>query len=290
MKLYTALLGFLLSGLGAQQLGAETSFRVVPQSAEIFQGEVLRAVVSGQDAAEIIGVAGTKAIPFFPVQDGVHVGFIGVDLEQKPGPLKVEIRSLKASGESEQAVLDWRVKQKRFAEERFSVSPSFDRFDETTRKRIENEQKRLDSLWKSITPARLWSEPFELPVKGAIGSPFGLRRVINGLARAPHTGVDIKAPSGTEIVASNEGKVVIRDEFYFGGKTVVLDHGGGLYTMYLHLNDFRVTDGVTVRKGELIGWVGMTGRVTGPHLHWAVRLLGARVDPLELVKATGTAP
>ncbi|MGH7845416.1 MAG: M23 family metallopeptidase, partial [Candidatus Binatia bacterium] len=112
----------------------------------------------------------------------------------------------------------------------------------------------------------------------------------NGLPRSPHTGVDLRAPLGTEIVAANHGKVVVRDEFFFGGKTVVLDHGGGLYTMYLHLNDFRVTDGLLVRKGEVIGWVGMTGRVTGPHLHWGVRLLGARVDPLDLVKATGIQP
>jgi len=288
MKLYVPV--FLVSWLCAQPLRADQTFRVMPQSAEILQGEVLRVIVSGQGLTEITALLGAQAIPFFPIQEGVYAGFIGIDLEQKPGAVRVEIKALKTAGEMEQGLVDFRVKEKRFVEERFSVPPSFDRFDETTRKRIEDEQKRLERLWKSVTPGRLWAGPFELPVKGEVGSPFGLRRVINGLPRSPHTGVDLKAPLGTEIVAANHGKVVVRDEFFFGGKTVVLDHGAGLYTMYLHLNDFRVTDGLLVRKGELIGWVGMTGRVTGPHLHWGVRLLGARVDPLELVKATGMQP
>jgi murein DD-endopeptidase MepM/ murein hydrolase activator NlpD len=288
MKIYLPV--FLVSWLWAQSLGAEQGLRVTPQSAEMLQGEILRVIVSGQGLTEITALSGAQTIPFFPVQEGLYVGFIGIDLEQKPGAVRVEVKALKTAGEVEQGVVDFRVRAKHFVEERFSVPPSFDRFDEATRKRIEDEQKRLDRLWGSVTPGRLWAGPFEFPVKGEVGSPFGLRRVINGLPRSRHAGVDLRAPLGTEIVAANHGKVVVRGEFFFGGKTVVLDHGGGLYTMYLHLNDFRVTDGLLVRKGEVIGWVGMTGRVTGPHLHWGVRLLGARVDPLELVRATGIQP
>jgi murein DD-endopeptidase MepM/ murein hydrolase activator NlpD len=92
------------------------------------------------------------------------------------------------------------------------------------------------------------------------------------------------------VLAANHGKVVVRDEFFFGGKTVVLDHGAGLYTMYFHLDDFQVADGMGVRKGEVIGKVGMTGRVTGPHLHWGVRLQRARVDPMDLLKVTQIHP
>ena len=119
---------------------------------------------------------------------------------------------------------------------------------------------------------------------------LGLRRVINGLKRAPHNGVDLKAELGTEILAANHGRVVLRDEFFFSGKTLVLDHGGGLYTMYFHLNEFQAAEGANVHKGEVIGKVGMTGRVTGPHLHWGARLQGARVDPLALLKAAETSP
>ncbi len=121
------------------------------------------------------------------------------------------------------------------------------------------------------------------PVPGAITSPFGRRRVINGSPRSPHTGVDLRAAAGAEIIATNHARVVLVDDFYFGGKSVVLDHGGGLYTMYFHLSDFRVKEGSRVRKGGVVGLAGMTGRVTGPHLHWGARLNGARVDPFELL-------
>jgi murein DD-endopeptidase MepM/ murein hydrolase activator NlpD len=97
--------------------------------------------------------------------------------------------------------------------------------------------------------------------------------------------VDLKAGIGAEIRASNHGRVVLREEFYFSGKSLVLDHGGGLYTMYFHLDDFRVEPDALVRKGSVIGTAGMTGRVTGPHLHWGARLNGARVDPLALLTA-----
>ncbi|MBI3059358.1 MAG: M23 family metallopeptidase [Deltaproteobacteria bacterium] len=133
----------------------------------------------------------------------------------------------------------------------------------------------------------MWDGRFVAPVSGGITSPFGLRRVVNGWPRSPHGGVDLKAASGTEILAANHGRVVLREEFFFSGKSLVLDHGGGLYTMYFHLADFRVEKDSQVRKGDLIGWAGKTGRVTGPHLHWGVRLNGARVDPFELLEATG---
>ncbi|MGH7844641.1 MAG: hypothetical protein ACREQW_05670, partial [Candidatus Binatia bacterium] len=178
MKLYLPVL--FVSWLCAQPVGAGQGFRVIPQSAEMLQGEVLRVIVSGQGLTEITALLGVQTIPFFPIQEGLYVGFVGIDLEQKPGAVKVEIKALKAAGETEQGSVDFSVRAKRFVEERFSVPPSFDRFDKATRKRIEDEHKRLEGLWKSVTPGRLWGGPFELPVKGAVGSPFGLRRVING--------------------------------------------------------------------------------------------------------------
>ena len=111
--------------------------------------------------------------------------------------------------------------------------------------------------------------------------------MINGTARAPHTGTDLKAAAGTEIVASNHGRVVLTGDFYFAGKSVVVDHGAGLMTMYFHLSEIRVEAGAEVRKGEVIALSGMTGRVTGPHLHWAARAGAARVDPLQLIEKLG---
>jgi murein DD-endopeptidase MepM/ murein hydrolase activator NlpD len=131
---------------------------------------------------------------------------------------------------------------------------------------------------------RLWERPFISPVSAAITSPFGYRRVINGMPRAPHTGVDLRASLGTEVLAANHGRVALTGEFFFSGKSLVLDHGGGLYTMYFHLSEFKVEEGADVHKGDVVGLSGMTGRVTGPHLHWGARINGARVDPFELIE------
>jgi murein DD-endopeptidase MepM/ murein hydrolase activator NlpD len=136
-------------------------------------------------------------------------------------------------------------------------------------------------------PERLWEGRFLLPISSEVSSPFGYRRVINGTPRAPHTGVDLRAPLGSEVFAANHGRVVLLGDFFFSGHSLVLDHGAGLYTMYFHLAEFKVEMGVAVRKGDVIGLSGMTGRVTGPHLHWGARINGARVDPFELVNKLG---
>src|SRR5690606_3471385 len=110
-------------------------------------------------------------------------------------------------------------------------------------------------------------------------SAFGLRRVFNGEERNPHSGIDIAAPLGTPVQVPADGIVVDTGDYYFSGKTVFLDHGQGLITMYCHLEEIRVEEGQPVRIGDILGTVGMTGRATGPHLHWTVSLNNARVDP-----------
>jgi murein DD-endopeptidase MepM/ murein hydrolase activator NlpD len=154
--------------------------------------------------------------------------------------------------------------------------------DDAVVKRIEREKQRFDNLWAADPGPRHWNGPFMPPLPLEVTSPFGFRRIVNGVARSPHGGVDLKAREGTEVKAANDGVVALLDEFFFTGRTLVLNHGAGLYTMYFHLADFLVKEAAFVRKGEVIGLAGMTGRVTGPHLHWGVRLNGARVDPLAL--------
>jgi len=129
---------------------------------------------------------------------------------------------------------------------------------------------------------------FSLPVEGPISSPFGLKRFLNNQKRNPHSGLDIAAASGVAIKATASGKVVAKGDYFFNGNTILLDHGQGLISMYCHMSKINVAMGEKLEAGDLIGEVGMTGRVTGPHLHWSVSLNNARVDPNLFLLATPT--
>ena len=147
--------------------------------------------------------------------------------------------------------------------------------------RIEKETQRQLALYRLFTPRQLDVTPFHQPVEGRVSSVFGRRRVLNGQPRSPHSGLDLAADIGTPVQAPALAKAVLVDDLYFNGKTLFLDHGQGLVTMYCHLSAILVEEGDEVERGQVIGQVGATGRVTGPHLHWSVSLNGNRVDPVQ---------
>ena len=124
---------------------------------------------------------------------------------------------------------------------------------------------------------------FLKPVAGPYSSPFGLKRFFNGEPRNPHSGLDIAAPTGTPIVSPSAGKVVLTGDFFFNGNVVYVDHGQGVISMFCHLNKIHVQEGDVLKKGQKLGEVGATGRVTGPHLHWSVSMNNARIDPMLLM-------
>ncbi len=274
--------------LPSASFAGEAPWIIPLKSPEVFQGGVVEIKVLGGDLARVKGLSRNQEIPFFRREDRSYAALLGVDLEERPGPMEIIIKGSSKGGEKRERLITLHVRKRTFPHESLSVSAAYDRIDEATRRRIEREQAQIARLWAISSPRRLWEGGFLAPVPGKITSPFGLRRIINRSPRSPHGGVDLRASLGTEVVAANHGRVVLREEFFFSGKSIVLDHGGGLYTMYFHLADFRAEKNSRVLKGDLIGWAGMTGRVTGPHLHWGVRLNGARVDPLELLKAAGS--
>ena len=212
------------------------------------------------------------------------LAWIGVDLEEPPGALALRVEQA-GDGQATVTLRRLIVLDGRFPLQRLTLPPAFVDLDPATLERVARERVILDRLWAVVTPARAWRGPFRLPLdSGAAPHGFGLRRVINGEPRSPHTGVDFSAAEGTAVLAANGGIVVLSEEHFFGGQSIIVDHGLGLYTMYFHLRERLAEVGTAVAQGDRIGLVGRTGRATGPHLHWGARLLGARIDPVELLR------
>jgi murein DD-endopeptidase MepM/ murein hydrolase activator NlpD len=168
---------------------------------------------------------------------------------------------------------------------RIRVNPRFVHPPKRLLARIAQETQALNAIFAGSVAERLWTDNAVRPVEGVAVSGFGVLSVLNGEPRGPHNGLDLAAVTGTPVYAPTPGLVVAARAFYYSGNTVILDHGQGLFSTMAHLSAIDVSEGQRVAKGTLLGKVGATGRVTGPHLHWAVRLHGARVDPLSLLDA-----
>jgi len=267
--------------------GGTRAKSVAAKPLEVLQGQIAELKVSDAGLTAIKGRMGKERIPFYPSDGGAYAALVGVDLEAKPGLATVLVTGTTASGQRRQTPIVLKIMPKEFEKESFSVSKAFDQLTPETLERIRRDQNEFARAFATSVPERLWEAPFIMPVHAGISSSFGYRRVINGIARAPHTGVDLRVPMGTEVLAANRGRVALIGDFFFSGNSLVLDHGGGLYTMYFHLSEIKVEQGEEVQKGEVIALSGMTGRVTGPHLHWGALINGARVDPFELVNRFG---
>lgn len=200
---------------------------------------------------------------------------VGIALATEPGQRHLEVRR---SGEAAER-LSFEVVPVRYAEQRLKVAPGKVDLSKADLARYERERDHLAGVMATRSEALPATLRMQLPTEGRRSSSFGLRRFFNDKPRNPHSGMDIAAPVGTPVRAGAAGRVIDTGDYFFNGKTVWLDHGSGLLTMYCHLSEIRVEPGQQVAAGELVGEVGATGRVTGPHLHWSVRLNGAMVDP-----------
>jgi len=149
--------------------------------------------------------------------------------------------------------------------------------------RAKREERLLQSIWQRETP-RLWKGDFILPLPTQISTPFGYRRVLNGKRISIHQGIDMRGHEGEQIRACNRGRVVLAKNLFFGGNTLVIDHGMGIYSIYMHLSKFEVQPGDVVSKGQTVGLVGSTGRATGPHLHFSMRVRDISTNPVSLTR------
>ena len=251
------------------------------------QGEVAQIVLKGATGgSEVIGFWRGQPLEFFRIDENNYGSLLGIDLRLPAGtyPLKVEVSSPGNSPLTKRATV--KVVDKDYGLQRLTLPEEMVTLDPATLERVKKEGAKFSRLWYKQNPRRYWRGNFVRPVPGKLNTPFGLRRILNGEPRSPHSGVDLRAAEGEPIRAINHGKIVLVGEFYFHGKAVVIDHGWGLYSMYFHLSQLNVSEGDFVGKNAVIGLAGSTGRATGPHLHWGVRLGGARVDPFALLRAT----
>lgn len=222
--------------------------------------------------------------PAFSDQGGlIWTALVGIDLETKPGRYRIEFKGADENRKSLTAQKMLTVKAKTFPTRALTVEEKYVTPPAAVLSRIDEERARVEAIFAAVTPAKLWSGPFRAPLRGAVISAFGKRNVYNGKPRSPHSGVDYRGAVGTPIRSPNAGRVVLAANLYYSGNTIILDHGFGLYSYFGHLSEFSVTEGDQVETESIIGKVGATGRVTGPHLHWTVRLARTRIDPLSLI-------
>lgn len=249
------------------------------------QGDVAMVFVTGlPDAKAVEGSLAGQPLTFFPYGDG-QAALAGIDLEARPGMATWRVGVMDARDQPLKASGRLQIRARKFPVQRLTLPREMVELDAPTLQRVEEESKRLRTLYATITPERHWRGRFAKPVGVPdAGEGFGARRIINGLARAPHAGLDYSADAGTPVVAANAGRVALVAEYFFPGRLVVLDHGLGLYTLYFHLERADVADGDRVDRGQIIGRVGASGRATGPHLHFAAHLRQTRIDPALLLQ------
>ena len=219
-----------------------------------------------------------RELPVFS-RDKYYQAIAFVNIDTKQGILGIIIKSGEQTTIEYTKVLDkeFPVKHITLKSEQVFLSPD----DE---KRADREQHILESFWNNITPYPLWSGNFLRPLDSSITSPFGTKRIINGKKESRHHGTDYKGSEGSPVKSINSGEVVLSDNQFYGGNTILINHGLGIYSVYLHLSKSMVSVGDRVSKGQVIGLVGSTGRANGPHLHLSVKLYGESINPESLYK------
>jgi murein DD-endopeptidase MepM/ murein hydrolase activator NlpD len=220
----------------------------------------------------------TAAFMFDPANPRRWSALVGIDLDAKPGAYTVHVTASSPQGPLATDI-QIAVVSKKFPTRRLSVDEAFVNPPESARARIEAESKETAAIFAASAPERLWTK-FIRPVAQPANSAFGTRSVFNGQPRSAHSGADFLSPAGTPVKAAAAGRVMLAKNLYYSGNTVIVDHGLGVFSLFAHLSRIDVAAGQSVTESQVVGLVGATGRVTGPHLHWTVRVSGARVDPL----------
>ena len=205
--------------------------------------------------------------------------FLGIDVQTKPGTYPLTVKVLRTGGALETVRKDLVVAERKFPSAKLQFKPEYVTPPASLQARIRREAELVALAMSVVTPAWLGDGPFALPHSAPSWANFGQQRLNNETVQSVHTGLDLRVPLGEPILASNAGRVVMASDLYMSGKTVIIDHGLGVFSTYMHMSALLVKRGETVKKGQEVGLCGSTGRSTGPHLHWSFKIFDARVDP-----------
>ena len=249
------------------------------------QGSAVRLNLPDEPGVKSVQVAWReKTVPAFHAGN-MWTTILGIDLDTTPGQHKTEALLTREDGRVERREVTIDVAAKHFPTTQLKVAERYVEPKKADLDRANRESREAEAIYGRITTDVIPDEPFSVPIPGQNGRNFGERRIFNGQPRAPHGGADLRAAKGTPVHATNRARVVLAKNLYFTGNTVILDHGLGIYSLYAHLSRIDVKRGKIVRNGQIVGLSGATGRVTAPHLHWGMRVQGARVDPFSVIGA-----
>ncbi len=239
--------------------------------------------------ALVRGRLGKTEFAFYPARNpreqSVHFeALVAVPFGTQPGKFEVPVEVLREGkvALSLRAVIP--VVAGGYASETLTVDPRHVKPDPVAQKRIREESADIGWVYRNSEPTMFWSGSFDFPITSPLTSPFGTKRVYNGAMQSFHTGLDLRAAVGTPVQAPAAGRVVMARDLYLTGRTIILDHGFGLFTVYAHLSQFKVKRGESVARGELLGLSGATGRASGPHLHWGAVVHRTKFNPMDLTR------
>ncbi|UIJ39374.1 M23 family metallopeptidase [Desulfobaculum bizertense] len=259
-----------------------------PESVSVGEAFFVKIVCPREARRVKVSWLGEELSPVLRPIDGHYENWLalGVGLGAKAGGHRLRVE-LATQGKTQVLTQLVQVSTRTFPEQHLKVAKKMVHLSKESLDRHYREKKLMKAALARRSPERFWDSPFVRPVPGSMSSAFGLRRFFNGEPRAPHRGVDLRGAKGTPIKAFAAGEVVLTGNFYFSGNAVFVDHGQGMVSLYCHMSHIDVKEGQFVSAGQILGQVGSTGRVTGPHLHFGLSVMGNMVDAMPIFAGKG---
>ncbi len=291
LALYLLAIVVLLQNGMSQRQATAAAWSVVVHPAILQPGDVVR--IELNPATDFFSATLTwqnRKIPLSLLPNGRMAALVGIPRDTAAGNHQARLQVAAHNGLRHSQLVNLPIRKKVFPEQHLNLPPRQVSPDRNAMDRHRRERAELDRIFSRPQQARFWDKPFQLPVQGKLLSPFGVQRILNGQPRSYHSGVDQRARLGEPVASSGGGQVVLVADHFFAGKSVYIDHGMGILTMYFHLSRIDVSEGDRVMAGQIIGLAGATGRASGPHLHWGARVHNCKVDPLALLRALEASP